>query len=91
MRRNSLIHEKGHTVVAHFLIPGFGCQGSKHWHLEPSLLLHQLNLTRSPGFVEPGLGWTIESQQTEPAFFWNRLDPVRFFTIGGLGTEVEIN
>jgi len=31
------------------------------WHVSRRLL-HQFNLTRSPGFFEPRLGWTIETQ-----------------------------
>jgi len=39
--------------------------------------LHQFNLTRSPGFVEPGLGWAVETQEAEPTLSGNGLDPIR--------------
>jgi hypothetical protein len=40
------------------------------------LLLHQLYITRYPGFIEPGLQRAIEAQQNEPAFARNSLNPV---------------
>ena len=53
--------------------------------------LHQFDLTRSPGLVEPRLGRTIETQNAKPAFVGNRLKPVGFFPGRCLGAEVDID
>ena len=54
-------------------------------------LPHQFNLTGTPGLVEPGFGWAIETQEGEPALAGNRLDPVRFLAGRRLRAEVEID
>ena len=56
-----------------------------------SLFLRKFDLTRSPGFVEPGFGRAIKAQEAEPALLGNRLNPVRFLSLGRLGAEVEVN
>src|ERR1700679_1751256 len=39
--------------------------------------LHQLNLTHTPGLVEPGLEGTVEAEKHVPSFTGNGLHPVR--------------
>ena len=52
-------------------------------------LLHQLDLPRLPGFVEPRLERAVEAQHGVPAFAGNGLDPVRFMACRSGRAEVD--
>ena len=54
-------------------------------------LFHQLNIVGLPGLVEPGLKWTIQSQDGEPALAWNSLHPVALLSGRGLGPKVQVD
>ena len=51
----------------------------------PSHLLHEFQLARAPGLVEPRLERAIHPQNDEPAFAGNRLNPIPFFAGRSLG------
>ena len=56
----------------------------------PESLL-QFDLTWTPGLIEPGLQWPIESQQREPALARDGLDPVLLEANRRLGTEPQMS
>lgn len=61
-----------------------------------SLFLHgtifnQLNITRSPASVKPGLKRPIETKRGVPAFPRQRLEPVRLMPQRGSWSEPDIN
>src|SRR6516165_5208159 len=49
-----------------------------------------LNLTLTPGLVEPGLQWAVEPQDGVPALARNGLYPVAFLAGRRFGTEVHV-
>ncbi len=52
-------------------------------------LLHQLDLTRSPSLIDPGLEGGVHAKDNEPALAGNRLDPVILVPLGRLEPEVD--
>src|SRR4051794_20401586 len=52
---------------------------------------HRLDVTRAPGFVEPGLERAIEPQDRVPAGAWHGLNPVRLLAGRGLGAEEDVD
>ncbi len=58
--------------------------------LEIIKLLHQLNLARTPGLVEPRIERAVEAQDHEPAFAGNRLHPVAFFSCRSFRAKINI-
>ncbi len=56
-----------------------------------NFLFHQLNIAWFPGLIEPRLERSVKSQDHEPAFAGNRLDPVAFRALGSLGAEPDID
>jgi hypothetical protein len=50
-----------------------------------------LDLSRSPGLVEPRLQRAIEAKNNKPAFAGDGLHPVIFKASRSLGTEIDIN
>ncbi len=53
--------------------------------------IHQFNLTRSPGLVNPGLQRAIHSPGHKPGFTWNGLQPIAFLTLGRYRAEIDID
>src|SRR5580704_4473291 len=52
--------------------------------------LHERDLTRPPGLVEPRLQWPVHAQNHKPALARNRLQPVVLFACRGFGREINI-
>jgi hypothetical protein len=48
------------------------------------VLLHHLNLTGTPGLVDPRLERSVHAKDDEPALAGNSLDPVDLFTNIGI-------
>ena len=57
------------------------------WYLFKVLLLNQLDLTRPPGLVDPGLQGTVHAQGKPPALAGDGLQPVAFLAFGRFGPK----
>ena len=53
-------------------------------------LFHQLDLTRPPSLVDPGLQRAIHAQDNEPALARDGFQPVFLFARGRFGSEVDV-
>src|SRR5512147_464534 len=51
----------------------------------------QHNVVGPPGLLEPRLQRSIETQNHEPRFAWNRLDPVALLACRGLRSEPDVH
>src|SRR5580704_9973190 len=52
--------------------------------------LHQRDLTRPPGLVEPRLQWSVHAKDHKPALARNRLQPVVLFACRRFWREIDV-